>query len=60
VVKDRIHFASSGKSFVIAAGPKYDLLAANELGEPSAASPAVSDGKLILKGNKHLFCIGGK
>lgn len=59
-VKDRIYFASGGKSFVIAAGPKFELLATNDLGEPSAASPAVSGGRLILKGNKHLFCLGAK
>lgn len=60
VVKDRIYFASAGKSFVIASGEKCEILATNELGEPSAASPAVSGGKLVLKGNKHLFCVGGK
>jgi outer membrane protein assembly factor BamB len=54
----RIYFASGGKSFVVQAGPKFELLATNELGEPSAASPAVSDGRMILKGQKHLFCVG--
>lgn len=59
-VKDRLYFASGGKSFVIATGPKFDILATNDLGEPSAASAAVSSGKLVLKGSKHLFCIGVK
>ena len=54
----RIYFASAGKSFVVRAGPKFELLATNELGEPTSASAAISGGRLILKGQKHLFCIG--
>jgi outer membrane protein assembly factor BamB len=54
----RIYFASGGKSFVVRAGPKFELLATNDLGEPSSASPAVSGGRMILKGQKHLFCVG--
>lgn len=56
----RVYFASAGKSYVLAAGPKFEVLAVNDLGEPSAASPAVSGGRLVLKGSKHLFCVGGK
>jgi outer membrane protein assembly factor BamB len=56
----RVYFASAGKSFIVQAGPKFELLATNDLGEPSAASPAVSGGRMILKGQKHLFCIGVK
>lgn len=59
-VKDRVYFASAGKSFVLAVGPKYDLLATNDLGESSAASAAVSQGRIVLKGSKHLFCVGAK
>jgi outer membrane protein assembly factor BamB len=56
----RVYFVSAGKSFVVQAGPKFELLASSDLGEPHAASPAVSEGKMILKGQKHLFCIGTK
>ncbi len=56
----RIYFASAGKTFVIKAGPKFELLATNDLEEPSAASAAVSQGKIFLKGNRHLFCVGNK
>ncbi len=54
----RIYLASAGKTFVIQAGPKLELLATNDLGDPSASSSAVSQGRLFLKGQKHLFCIG--
>jgi len=60
VAKDRIYFASAGKSYVLAAGDKFDVLAVNELGESTAASAAVSGGRFVLKGSKHLFCVGGK
>ncbi len=58
--KDRIYFASAGKTYVLAAGEKFDVLAVNDLGESNAASAAVSAGRFVLKGNKHLFCVGMK
>jgi len=56
----RVYLASAGKTFVIAPGPAFEVLAINDLGEPSSASPAVSQGRIVLKGNKHLFCVGMK
>jgi outer membrane protein assembly factor BamB len=56
----RIYCASGGKSFVIKAGPKFELLATNDLGEACLASAAISGGKLFLKGQRHLFCIAAK
>jgi len=58
--EDRIYFASAGKSYVIQSGPLFKVLATNDLGDPCDASPAVSDGKIILKGSKFLYCIGNK
>jgi hypothetical protein len=37
-----------------------DILATNELGDGSEASPAVADGRIFLKGRQHLYCIGKK
>jgi len=34
------------------------VLAKNKLGESIVASPAIADGQLFLRGDKHLFCIG--
>ena len=50
--------APSGKSYVIKAGAQFEVLAKNELGDGSRASPAVADGKLFLKGRRFLWCIG--
>jgi outer membrane protein assembly factor BamB len=54
----RIYFASAGPSWVVKAGATFELLGTSDLGEPSTASPAVSDGCLFLKGSKTLFCVG--
>jgi len=56
----RVYLAGGGKSYVVKAGPKFDLLATNDLGDPSPASPAVADGRLYLKGRKWLFCVAAK
>jgi len=48
--------------FVIAAQPKYELLATNQLDDKSVfnASPAIADGQLYLRSDKFLYCIGKK
>jgi outer membrane protein assembly factor BamB len=56
----RIYCASAGKSYVLQAGSEFKILAANDLGDPCKASPAVADGKIILKGSHYLYCIGKK
>ena len=49
---------NNGDTTVIAAGPKYQVLAKNPLGEPVQASMAVSGGRLFIRTGKHLFCVG--
>ncbi len=56
----RIYFASAGKSYVVKATDKLEILATNELGEENRASAAVSDGRIYLRGDKHLTCISKK
>jgi outer membrane protein assembly factor BamB len=60
VAKDRIYLASAGKTVVVAAGEKFEVLAINDLGEPNSASVAVSQGRIVLKGTRNLFCVGAK
>lgn len=47
-----------GVMHVVKAGPKYELVARNELGEKTYASPVLSDGQIFLRGFKNLYCIG--
>ena len=54
----KVFFASAGKSYIVQAGEKLEVLATNDLGEENRASAAVSAGKIFLRGNKHLYCLG--
>jgi outer membrane protein assembly factor BamB len=42
---------------VIKPGPKFEYVSKNPIGEKMFASPAISSGKIYLRGFKHLFCI---
>ncbi len=54
-----VYFLSdTGTMRVVKPGPVYDCVARNELGEKTFASPALSQGRMFLRGDKHLFCIG--
>jgi outer membrane protein assembly factor BamB len=52
--------SEDGDTFVIRAGPKYEVISTNSVGEPVYASPAVSDGMIFIRGEKNLFCISVK
>jgi outer membrane protein assembly factor BamB len=55
----RVYFLNdNGECHVVRAGTKYELLAKNELGENTYASPALSDGEMFVRGAKSLFCLG--
>ena len=47
-------------TYVLAAKPKYELLAHNKLDDRSTfnASPIVANSKLFLRSNRYLYCIG--
>jgi len=47
-----------GVMHVVRPGREYELVAENPIGEKTFASPAISSGKIFLRGDKHLFCIG--
>jgi outer membrane protein assembly factor BamB len=54
----RIYFQNeAGVGFVVKASSTYELLATNDLGEKTLASPAVADGTLFIRGEGHLFKI---
>ena len=55
----KIYLSSEdGDVFVVKAGPKYELLATNPVGEVMMATPAISDGLVIVRGINHLFAFG--
>ena len=55
----KIYFISEGgETVVVQAGPKFTLLKRNSLGERCLASPAISQGRIFIRSDQHLFCIG--
>ena len=49
--------SEDGDVFVVKAGPTYELLAKNAIGEVVMATPAVSDGLLIFRGLHNVYAI---
>jgi outer membrane protein assembly factor BamB len=49
--------SEDGESFVIRAGPRHEVLRTNSVGEPVYASPALVDGTIFIRGDRHLFAI---
>ena len=47
-----------GLTTVVQAGPKFAVLAENDLGEYTLSSPSVSDGQIFIRTDKALYAIG--
>jgi len=50
--------SEDGDVFVVKTGPKYELLSTNPVGEVMMASPAISDGMIIVRAHNHVFAFG--
>jgi len=56
--RGQLYFASEdGEVFVIKAGPVYELLATNQMGEPLMATPAVSDGIILFRAQRQILAV---
>lgn len=53
-----VYFASGGKSYVLKAGPAFEVVETNDLGDPGNASPAVAQGRFFIRGGAKLWCVG--
>ena len=49
----------SGTTVVIKDAEKFEVVASNSVGETVDATPAPAGANLFIRGEKHLFCIGG-
>ena len=49
--------SEDGDTFVLKAGPTFEVLHTNSLSEPIFASPAISQGRIFIRGEKNLYCI---
>lgn len=50
--------SEDGDVFVVRAGPKFELLATNPMGKALMATPAISDGLLIVRAENFVYAIG--
>jgi outer membrane protein assembly factor BamB len=56
----RLYLASEdGDVFVVKAGRRYELLSRNTMGQPLMATPAISQGMLIVRGENAVYALGG-
>ena len=55
----KVYFTSEeGEVYVVKAGPSFELLRKNPLGEICMATPAISGGVLYFRAKDHLFAVG--
>jgi outer membrane protein assembly factor BamB len=55
----KVYFLSDqGDTSVVAVAPEFRLIARNSLGERCQASPAISGGRIYIRTEGHLICIG--
>ena len=50
--------SEDGDTFIVKAGPKHEIIGTNSIGEAVYASPAVAEGRIFIRGEKNLYCIG--
>ncbi|MGV3724206.1 MAG: serine/threonine protein kinase, partial [Actinomycetota bacterium] len=50
----------NGRTFVVPAAPQFEVLATNDVGERGTfnSSPAAVGGRLYLRSDRFLYCIG--
>jgi outer membrane protein assembly factor BamB len=57
----RLYFTSEdGDVYVVKAGPAFEMLGTNSLGEVAMATPAISDGMMLFRTRNHLVAIGAR
>jgi outer membrane protein assembly factor BamB len=58
-VDGKVFFTNDeGETFVLRAGPTFELLYVNRLGESTLASPALVDGRWYIRTDRSLVAIG--
>jgi outer membrane protein assembly factor BamB len=54
----KVYFANEdGHVYVVKAGPAFELLATNDMREPVLASPALSEGLMLWRTQKHVVAL---
>ena len=50
--------SEDGETFMLKAGPTHEIVRTNSVDEPVYSSPAIANGRIYIRGAKHLFAIG--
>ncbi len=50
--------SEDGETFMLKAGPSHEIVRTNSVDEPVYSSPAIANGRIYIRGQKHLFAIG--
>jgi outer membrane protein assembly factor BamB len=50
--------SEEGDTFMLKAGPAHEIARTNSVDEPVYSSPAIANGRIYIRGQKHLFAIG--
>ena len=59
LVGDNVYLMDmNGATHIFKAGNQFQLIGTNELGEKAVTIPAFSPGRIYIRGDKHLYCIG--
>jgi outer membrane protein assembly factor BamB len=60
-VDGKVFFTNDeGETFVLKAGPTFELLHVNKLEETTLATPALVDGRWYIRTDRHLYAIGSR
>jgi outer membrane protein assembly factor BamB len=50
--------SEDGDTYMLKAGPEHQIVRTNSVDEPVFSSPAIANGRIYIRGAKHLFAIG--
>ena len=50
--------SEDGDTYMLKAGPTHAIVRTNSIDEPVFSSPAIANGRIYIRGQKHLFAIG--
>ena len=50
--------SEEGDTYLVKAGPIYQIVGTNSIDEPVYSSAALANGRVYIRGTKHLFAIG--
>jgi outer membrane protein assembly factor BamB len=50
--------SEEGDTFMLKAGPTHEIVRTNSVDEAVFSSPAIANGRIYIRGDKHLFAIG--